>query len=170
MQKLTWNDNEKVLVGSELEKLWAFNDKHLTEEKKVFFVNELSLGFPVKAVLLGLKHLQNSDLKFIKMIDIKSASRKFIEKEKLNACVNCSGEGVVSMVDDNDYDYSFSCNCELGIDIGTANKLVSWNGKDIQYIGYKKFTKKWPSEIILTEKEQLILAGLKSGKVPLCPF
>lgn len=132
MTQLT--DDEKAMVGNELDKLYSFQDRQLPKEKKAFIVQEIAVqGFPFKAIIAGIRSLFSEDLKSVKLATLSKAIRENInapeEEEKSKDCVHCSGVGSVTLCDEEKRGYALACTCTAG---RKHQRLVRWNGEFVQ--------------------------------------
>lgn len=138
-QTILEKSNEEI-IGEDLEKLFAFQDKHLTREKKTILVKALlESQIPTGAIILGLRYLMNDDLSSIKMMTIIHAARMHIEPSTQNQCGNCS-EGFVVMKDGDQRSFVLSCQCGFGM-MRRQNGLVQWKGEDRQYSNNRYLSK-----------------------------
>jgi len=127
-QDQSWLDVEKQ-IESEVEKLFIFQDKHITKEKRTILVQEiLNQNFPVGAVIRGLNSLMAEDIPSLKLGVIFGSIRKFIAPEE-NAvnCDSCLG-GIIVMRDQEKRSFSLKCNCPRGSQRSGLGLMV-WNGE-----------------------------------------
>lgn len=144
------SDQEKI--EKEMERLFVFQDRILGDKKMGFYVQEFEqCKYPAKAILAGLKELQNQDMRVVKLSTIKEAIRRHIEPEdkKIIDCDQCLGLGLVTMLLGKlDYEYAFGCKCERGRDEARDSKLPLWNGQNEQTVNGKNYRMKYPIETI----------------------
>ncbi len=122
MNKLTapWNDNDKIIAGNALEKLFIFQGLKYAKDQMMntrnLFCEELSLrGLPLGAVLSGIRKLESEDLRSIKLSHVVSAALDFFEpmKNKSLNCQYCEGIGFITRKDENSYMFSSRCLCHV---------------------------------------------------------
>ena len=94
MNELTRSLSQSELsqIGTEIEKLFAFQDRPLSVEKKAMLVQEIAdIGFPFDAIIKGIRSLFLEELKAVKLSAIYEAisyevridgSKRFEEKQK----------------------------------------------------------------------------------------
>jgi hypothetical protein len=140
------NPNNEILIEEDLEKLFAFQDKHLTKDRRQILVKELmSSSIPIGAILLGIRKLMNEDLQSIKMGTILAAARSHVDRsEESKGCKECS-RGIVLMNDEEGRFFSMSCNCSSGIGINMTQGLVRWRGMDAQMVNGRNLFKVYVS-------------------------
>jgi hypothetical protein len=121
------------LISDELEKLFVFQDKHLSKEKKAILVEEIQrYGFPQSAVIHGIRALMADDMPAIKLFPILASIRKFmIPEEQTSECKECLN-GIVLMRDQNLYEFALACVCGRGKQINLTQRLMLWNGEETQ--------------------------------------
>jgi len=127
---------DDLLLESELEKLFALQDKALTREKKSILVRELmATGIPLKALLSGVRSLVSEDLGSIKFSTICAVSRRFIEPDPETGkhCEKCLS-GYVVMKDGEGRFFSLACNCPAGVGKANTQALTRWSGQDTQSV------------------------------------
>lgn len=124
------NQLELSEVGEEIERLFALQDKHLTEKKKSVILNELSgTGYPYGAIMAGIRSLVAENMGDIKFFHLRAAIEKFITREKPTGerCEGCNGRGFVVVHDPGGRPFALACRCN------TVNHgLVKWAGQDSQ--------------------------------------
>jgi len=174
---IIWTDQEKSDISNLLDKLWGFNDKFLSEDKRKMYITEFQeSNYPAQAVIAGIKSLLTKEMLQIKMAFIKNAIHGFIDRNILDGCTDCGGSGFISVVDTFNNDYSFACNCMLGRAIHDREKLPLWGRKEFQSVNNKSFTKKWSEkELTLNGVELLLIERFKKLGVEkvieeLCPW
>ncbi len=116
-------------IGEDLDKLFAFQDKHMTEKKKALLVDALlTSGIPLPAVTLGIRKLMNEDLNSVKLGMIFAAARSFVQRdEESNSCPDCSS-GMVVMRDEEGRWFSLACRCGIGANVARTHGLKRWGG------------------------------------------
>lgn len=124
--------NREEILGDELEKLFAFQDKHLSKDKSKILVQALlESNLPLKSILLGIEKLKNEDLSSIKLSTLFAAARSYVEQgEQIKSCERCT-DGLISMKDHEDYRCAVACFCLRGQQRAKALNIVIWNGKEI---------------------------------------
>lgn len=129
-QTESYPGSDNAVFGDELEKLFVFQDKHLSREKKAILVDEIEKSsFPKGAVISGLRALHNEDLTSIKLGRILAAIRVFVApSETARNCERCM-DGLIVMRDSNGYRYSLGCVCQRGNQRSTAMGVVQWDGE-----------------------------------------
>jgi hypothetical protein len=97
-------------------------------------VNEIEdCGFPLGAIMAGIKYLANEDLKTIKFITIRDAIRKFISQVDNYKCQHCGSDGYILMkCQEKGQDIAVACTCTRGGIVAEANEIVRWAGKSEQ--------------------------------------
>lgn len=129
---INFDPKKETAIGDDLEKLFAFQDKHLSKEKKGILVRELMESrLPTGAIVLGLRDLMSEDLNTIKMGSIFAAARRHLEKEDLVGCTDCAS-GFVVMKDDEGRSFSLACRCGAGGVVQRANGMRRWSGDSSQ--------------------------------------
>lgn len=126
-----YQGNDNSLIGDELEKLFVFQDKHLSREKKAIFVEEIEkTRFPIAAVIQGIRSLVGEDLASVKLARIMSSIRSFMDSSQTVAetCRKCL-DGVVVARDDRKYLFSLGCECARGAQRSVALGITRWNGE-----------------------------------------
>lgn len=125
--------NSRELIKSELERLFAFQDKNISDRRQEILAAEIErLGLPMGAILAGMKSLSTDDVPALKFSVIVAAIRKHMEPEKgESACSNCSG-GFVLMKCPQAMVFSLACTCPRGQQIAVSHRLVRWNGQGRQ--------------------------------------
>ena len=140
--------SDQKKIENEIERLFVFQDRILGERKRDIFVEEFNeCKYPVRAILAGLKELQNQDMRVVKLSEIKGAIRRHIEPEdkKIIDCDDCLGLGIVIMLLGKlDYEYVFGCKCERGRDEARDSKIPLWNGQNEQTVNGKNYRMKYP--------------------------
>lgn len=121
-------------MGMELERLHTLQDKPFTEAKRVMFVHELSSGCgPFSAVIQGIKSLHHEELRSIKLVTLIDAIMKFVDLDHNRVdCGHCSKEGAVILMDAQGAQFALACMCSNGDIVQASQRLVRWNGRDIQ--------------------------------------
>lgn len=135
--------NDEEITGEELEKLFAFQDKHLTKDKKAAFVKHLlyQLKIPLPAVLAGIRDLQASDLTTLKMGQISQACRARIAVgDDIKSCRECC-HGTVVMKDEEGRYYSMACSCGAGYTVASTHQLARWHGHATQTVNGRMLSK-----------------------------
>lgn len=130
------DDRDKLMLGNELEKLFVFQDRPFSKEKKVLFIEELSLsGLPLPALLQGIRKLAAEDLKTIKLATIKEAANDCIvnSEEDTSKCDHCGHGGLVCMKDPEARMYALACKCRNGDRLVSAQKLARWDGHETMF-------------------------------------
>lgn len=140
MQQLipTLDDNEKIAIGNELDRLFMFQDRPpLTKEKKACLVEELAAaGYPVKSILSGISALIAEDMKVIKLSALKNSIEEFFARgssEERIACEHCGKRGTVFLRDEEKRWYAFACICANGTNTVRAAGLARWSGQGTQF-------------------------------------
>ena len=135
-----FNAQERVLVQTELERLFLMNDRAIDEKKIAFLLREIqSMGAPASAVIKGLKSLHDADLRSIKFSVIKRAIFDHYEiKYAKEDCIYCDGLGVVRLIDRKKATYAFACCCSNGKRYEHLNR---WSGAivDGDYALYERY-------------------------------
>lgn len=124
-----------------LEKLFVFQDKPISDNKKAILVTELlDMGFPFLAIVQGLKDLYQADLRNLKLAVIVDSIRKRIDVEAgLVECPYCLRGGAVLLLDiETRFQYALACKCSNGDITQKFQKLVRWNGLNEQLSNGKK--------------------------------
>lgn len=128
------DDNDKIRIGNELEKLFVLQDRPMSKEKKVILLDELGqTGYPAQAILAGIKSLQAEDLKSIKFANLLDAikDKMTYEEEVKTQCEKCDGRGIVTMRNKDKYQFALACVCVNGNAFaGRGN--ARWNGERYQ--------------------------------------
>lgn len=127
--------NSIVQIEVELEKLFVFQDKHLSREKKAIIVNEiLNANLPIGAVIQGIRSLMMEDLGSIKLGTLMHAIRKHVFKNEDDAesCSECAS-GFLIMFDDQGRYFALACHCPAGQVRGRAHRIVGWKGLGTQH-------------------------------------
>lgn len=137
MQNLTvtLTDNEQSMIASELEKLYSFQDRPLSKEKRVLIVQEIvSHGYPFKAIIQGIRDMFSDDLKTIKLASIlQSIQEKIVVEEiQISDCDDCDGRGLVILLSDTRYEKVFACLCKNGFR-WIERGLAQWSGEQAQF-------------------------------------
>lgn len=127
-------------MGQELQRLFSLQDRPLMEDKKNLLITELeNEGLPVGAVIAGVRSLVDEDLKSIKFITIKDASKKFITHMFDDyQCLQCKGHGVIRMKASGpmyEHETYVACTCQRGKTLADAHGIVHWHGEDRQMNG-----------------------------------
>lgn len=79
---LLLNADDLIAIGGELEKLFAFQDRPLPNEKKLLLTAELGkLGYPTWAIVKGIRSLLLEDLKAVKMVILVNAIKQQLGEE-----------------------------------------------------------------------------------------
>jgi len=126
MTRLT--ENEKFILGNEIEKLFILQDRPIGKEKKTILVDELSMaGIPLQALFLALKKLRDEDLRAIKLATLKEAASEFIYRDPIgSSCGNCAS-GIIIAANAKKYLFSFACSCEQGMIRRRGLKIRPWD-------------------------------------------
>lgn len=122
---------DDLILESELEKLFALQDRNLNKEKKSIWVRELqATNIPLKAILSGIRALTTEDVQSLKFATVCAAARKYIEHtpETGRRCEHCS-HGIVSMRDAEGRNFALACVCDQGAGKAATQGLVRWNGE-----------------------------------------
>lgn len=155
-----WNDLQRQEVGNELDKLFALQDRPFTKDKKFIFIEELEkFGFPLGAIIGGIRALMLEDMKIIKIVHVREAAKKFIEPEekKKIKCRWCGGVGAFCMREEAmlqmadewpkraegprfGRSYALACVCEAGTNLERSDGNVRWNGKGTQFSNGRMLT------------------------------
>ena len=133
MNSLT--EQQKLVIGDELEKLYALQDRPLGKEKLAFLLEEMAtLNIPAGAWISGIRSLMSEDLKSVKLAHLYAAAKKFTvaEEAKTVRCDYCSGCGAVGMRDPEHRSWSLACICPNAEKLKKAWDLVRWNGEQVQ--------------------------------------
>lgn len=135
--------NEDMIIDEDIEKLFAFQDKHLTKDKKAILVKALAeSGIPTGAIVLGLRKLMYDDLPSIKMGIIINAARQFVEKtEDAKSCTECAA-GVALLRDDQGKEYALACRCGSGFNAQRIHGIKRWGGQGTQMSNGRMLYKK----------------------------
>lgn len=139
-------ENEKILIGNELEKLFSFQDRPFSKDKRAHLVTEIaSYGYPFGSIMLGIRAMFSEELKRITLADILSSCSEKISHEdehqdNRESCDNCLGCGCVIMSDENKYHFSLACTCSNGNSF-IQRHFARWNGEKTQYRGKRLLTK-----------------------------
>jgi hypothetical protein len=115
----------------------------LSKEKKALLVQEISdLGFPVAAILGGLRELMGEDLKAIKLATIREAIKGKLEPEIEKAAASC-GEcisGFIIMTDPVTLnEFALACQCAAGY---RHTWLRRWGGDNFQFSNGRELYRK----------------------------
>lgn len=141
-----YSEDEKFLIGNELQKLFAFQDRNLTKEAKSLFINEFEAsGIPPGAMIHGIRSLITEDLRQIKLNHILAAARGFMTQETREStkCDDCRKSGIVIMRDSDSREFALACHCQNGVGLNRAAGLVRWAGERTQMSGGRLLTAKW---------------------------
>lgn len=128
------DDNDKIRIGNELDKLFILQDRPMSKEKKIILIDEIcQTGFPVPAILAGLKSLQAEDLQRIKFVNIVEAIKEKMtyEEEQRTQCEKCDGRGIVTMRNKDKYQFALACVCVNGNAFASRGN-ARWNGEQFQ--------------------------------------
>jgi hypothetical protein len=121
---------DEIELAREVERLFALQDRHLTEDKKSILIRELAAsGVTFRELVTGIRKLSTSDMKSIRVSDIITASREGGSIEAPDGCAMCFKSGFVSMANKDGYSFVYACNCELGSWYAKNQNLTKWNGK-----------------------------------------
>lgn len=125
-----YNPSDVNRIKVALEKLFALQDKPLTEKKKLFIVDELikDIG-ELDAILKGVTALNNVDVKSLKYTTIRDNCRKHLKRKQvvyLAHCKICDSSGIVTLLSQDDKHYAYACKCGHG---SKYQYLPKWNGK-----------------------------------------
>ena len=118
-----------------LEKLFVFQDKPISDNKKAILVTELlDMGLPYLAIVQGLKDLYQADLRTLKLAVIIDSIRKRIDVEAgREECPYCFRGGAVLLLDiKTRFQYALACKCSSGDIAHKFQDLVRWNGLEQQ--------------------------------------
>lgn len=129
-------DDEKGMVANELDKLYSFQDRPLSKEKKAHMVQEITThGYPFKAVIQGIRDMFSEELKAIKLASILESIREKIEPGSIEStdCDKCDKSGFVILADPNYYEKMFACVCP-NASKWSGSKLVRWGGDEVQMV------------------------------------
>jgi|SRR6185295_10212080 len=120
-------------IGEELEKLFSFQDRVLSDKKKTLIVEAImKYNYPYGAVIAGIRKLAGDEMGNVKLNYILASIRTYLEEDETQGCGNCS-TGYVLMRDVEGRWFSLLCNCNAGMSKKMTQKVVSWNGEDNQY-------------------------------------
>jgi hypothetical protein len=126
--------NQEIELAKEIERLFVFQDRPLSDARNLMIVKELSQsGVPFKALVAGIRKLCSEDLKQVKISVILKASREFMVMEKPRSCALCHGTGFIDMMSKDAYPVSYACNCDLGRWHQENKGVEKWHGKRRQY-------------------------------------
>lgn len=128
------DDNDKIRIGNELEKLFVLQDRPLSKDKKVLLIDEIcQTGFPVAAIIAGLKSLQAENLKAVKFANIVDAIRDKMtyEEEQSTRCDFCDSRGLITMRNKDRYQFALACTCVNGNRFASQGN-ARWNGERYQ--------------------------------------
>jgi len=135
MKEPTRSEGDLNLLGDELDRLFAVQDKTLSEKKRKILVSELmDTEIPIGAILNGIKSLLDADLKSIKLGTLIMASRQYVasEPEMGARCTDCV-DGFVLMKDDQKRTSALGCQCARGRARAKGSRLVVWDGQEDQF-------------------------------------
>jgi len=134
-------DDERNTLYCEIERLFYLHDRKAEKAKLVFFVNEINtLGVPVEICVKGIRDLGDADIKQIKYRTIKESILKKHKPDQINIkCMNCNGNGLISMMGVDKKSWSFACTCPAGYEKATVQKIIKWNGRARQNIKGKEY-------------------------------
>lgn len=129
------SDTDRIVLGNELDKLFIFQDKPFSKEKKAIFVQEMSgWGIPLGALLSGIRSLMSEDLKVIKINMLREAADGFLNQIPLSSsCGHCMS-GIVVLKIENGAETSLACICDAGYQKKRALRLAQWSGENIQIL------------------------------------
>ena len=83
MNSFFYSIEENSKISNSLTKLFALQDKNITEQKKKYFIEEFAQsGFPSKAILSAIESMFYSDMNSIKISTIISSIRNFAQTKK----------------------------------------------------------------------------------------
>jgi hypothetical protein len=128
------DDNDRIEIGNELEKLFILQDRPINKDKKAILVEELCLtGYPKSAILAGMKSLQAEDLKSVKFVHIVDAikDKMTYEEEQATRCDYCDSRGMVMMRNKDRYQFALACVCVNGNRFRSQGN-ARWNGQQFQ--------------------------------------
>lgn len=131
----TMNSLQVSEIGDVLEKLFTFQDKPLSENKKAVLAQEIiNYGFPYQAIIAGIKDLFMSDLRTLKLVNLIDSIRKCIDYDAGRAdCPYCKKEGAICAIDaQSGAPYAIACKCSNGDAVFEKQQLVRWNGQNKQ--------------------------------------
>jgi hypothetical protein len=149
-----------MVVGNELNRLFALQDKHLSDDKRAILTDELqNSGRSVRAVIMGIQSLIHEDLKSIKIGTLLEAARlseNTALHENKPTCEYCF-DGLISMrheMSGNTYRSLIPCNCARGTQRHPGLKSPQWNGQGVQEIQHQDpVTRTWePRTLYYDEK------------------
>lgn len=129
---------EREQIANEIEKLFLYQDRPVTDKKIALFVDEIALwNMPAGAIIMGVRSLCDGDMKAIKLSFIKEAASDFIVKSPnmASSCKWCDGAGTVIMVyGEHEYNTAFACFCHKGRDLSRSIGMAQWSGKEMQVV------------------------------------
>lgn len=129
-----WTLEDEGDVSTQLDKLFALQDKPLGNAKKAVWIEELrNTDIPPKAILRGLEQLKTEELQNLKFATVCAAARKFVVEPaqvETTKCNDCDGRGIIMMRDKDRYEFALACRCNNGAWRG--NGLARWNGLETQ--------------------------------------
>lgn len=126
--------SEVEILGEELDKLFTFQDKHLTKDKRSILIDALlESKIPMGAIVLGVRKLQQDDLNSIKLGTIFAAARSHVQgdDEQRRGCKDCAS-GMVLMKDEGGRVFSLACRCSYGSNVQRTHGLKKWGGQSSQ--------------------------------------
>lgn len=123
------DDREKILLGTEIEKLFVLQDRPLSRDKRAILVDELSnSGVPLAPLLAGLRKLMGEDLRNIKKATILEAAEEFIVNTAPQSQCNSCASGYVVAKDEEGRLFSLACRCP----VGATRRLQRLDGRPTQ--------------------------------------
>ena len=140
MNELTvpWEDNDKIAVGNELEKLLVYQGiKFPKRDTMMDYIAALirgmmESGIPCKAAVAGIRNLFTEDLKTVKLKYLIDECNKFFERDtSRHECEDCDGRGIILMRDEEKREFALRCRCPNGRRNSVAH-LTEWNGEQFQ--------------------------------------
>jgi hypothetical protein len=127
-------EDEKLVIGNELTRLFSLQDMPLSKEKKGYFLEELFVsGLPAGAILEGLRSLVTEELRSIKITTVTEAARDHLtaeDQQSVKACASCF-DGWIVMKDEKKREFILACTCARGHQ--RKGDLATWNGEETFY-------------------------------------
>lgn len=149
-------EQEKMALSADLDKLFALQDRPLSQDKRSFIIDEMEkIDIPVAAWMAGIRSLITEDLKSIKIGTLIGAAKRCMEPQDVkNAeCVWCDGVGVMSMKDEVKRSYALACRCVNG---ERFPKSVRWNGEEKQFSNGRMLTTFLPLDVINPRRKEAV--------------
>lgn len=128
------DDNDKIRIGNELERLFVLQDRPIAKEKKLILVDEIcKTGYPIDAIMAGIKSLESEDMKNVKFAHLVDAikDKMTYEEERAARCDYCDGRGMVTMRNKDKYQFALACVCVNGNRFHSQGN-ARWNGQQFQ--------------------------------------